>query len=176
MNRNPMFKSNRRSHQGNNPGRHGMALRGTMLVLGALLYAATGNDAIRQKGDALVTELAKCQQSLNADGYLSAYPASFYDRLREGKRVWAPFYTYHKILAGHLDMYALCVNEQALSTAERMAAWRPVRGNAVLSCPPVPNVVSRHERSSWQPSHCSPSRPAWRSRWHPAQVSATRAE
>src|SRR5438105_3401630 len=42
MNRNPMFKSNRRSHQGNNPGRHGMALRGTMLALGALLYAASG--------------------------------------------------------------------------------------------------------------------------------------
>src|SRR5437868_9757286 len=42
MNRNPMFKSNRRSHQGNNPGRHGMALRGTMLALGALLYAAWG--------------------------------------------------------------------------------------------------------------------------------------
>jgi len=96
---------------------------GHVLSACALLHAATGDDAIKQKGNVLVSELAKCQQKLNADGYLSAYPTSFYDRLREGKRVWAPFYTYHKILAGHLDMYTLCGNEQALATAEKMAAW-----------------------------------------------------
>lgn len=96
---------------------------GHVLSACALLHAATGDDAIKQKGNLLVAELAKCQQKLNADGYLSAYPTSFYDRLREGKRVWAPFYTYHKILAGHLDMYTLCGNEQALATAEKMAAW-----------------------------------------------------
>lgn len=96
---------------------------GHVLSAIALLYAATGDDAIKQKGDALVAELGKCQQKLNEGGYLSAYPTSFYDRLKEGKRVWAPFYTYHKIFAGHLDMYTHCGNEQALSTAEKMAAW-----------------------------------------------------
>ena len=97
---------------------------GHMLSACALQYSATGDEKIRQKGDALVTELAKCQSALNQDGYLSAYPTEFYDRLRERKtRVWAPFYTYHKILAGHLDMYTLCGNEQALATAEKMAAW-----------------------------------------------------
>ena len=96
---------------------------GHVLSAIALLHAATCDDAIKQKGDALVAELAKCQQKLNQDGYLSAYPTSFYDRLKEGKRVWAPFYTYHKILAGHLDMYTLCGNEQALATAEKMAGW-----------------------------------------------------
>ena len=96
---------------------------GHVLSACALLHAATGDDAIKQKGNMLVAELAKCQQKLNAEGYLSAYPPSFYDRLRDGKRVWAPFYTYHKILAGHLDMYSLCGNEQALATAEKMAVW-----------------------------------------------------
>lgn len=96
---------------------------GHVLSAIALLHAATGDDAIKQKGNVLVTELAKCQQKLNEGGYLSAYPTSFYDRLKEGKRVWAPFYTYHKILAGHLDMYTHCGNEQALSTAEKMAGW-----------------------------------------------------
>jgi uncharacterized protein len=96
---------------------------GHVLSAIALLHAATGDDAIKQKGDALVAELAKCQQKLNEGGYLSAYPTSFYDRLKESKRVWAPFYTYHKILAGHLDMYTHCGNEQALSTAEKMASW-----------------------------------------------------
>jgi len=96
---------------------------GHVLSACALLHAATGDDALKQKGNVLVAELAKCQQKLNQDGYLSAYPTSFYDRLKEGKRVWAPFYTYHKILAGHLDMYTLCGNEQALATAEKMAGW-----------------------------------------------------
>ena len=97
---------------------------GHILSACALHYSGSGDDKIKQKGDALVAELAKCQNALNADGYLSAYPTEFYDRLRERKtRVWAPFYTYHKILAGHLDMYTLCGNEQALSTAENMADW-----------------------------------------------------
>jgi DUF1680 family protein len=107
---------------------------GHILSACALHHSATGDDGIRKKGDALVAELAKCQKALNADGYLSAYPAEFYDRLREmKKRVWAPFYTYHKILAGHLDMYTHCGNEQALSTAEKMAEWvdkylKPING------------------------------------------------
>ena len=96
---------------------------GHVLSAIALLHVATGDDAIKQKGNVLVAELAKCQLKLNEAGYLSAYPTSFYDRLKEGKRVWAPFYTYHKILAGHLDMYTLCGNEQALGTAEKMAGW-----------------------------------------------------
>lgn len=85
-----------------------------------LLYASTGDDKIKDKGDELVAFLAKCQQS---DGYLGAYPAAFYDRLRNHQRVWAPFYTYHKIMAGHLDMYVHAGNEQALKTCEGMADW-----------------------------------------------------
>ena len=46
-----------------------------------------------------------------------------FDRLRDGVKVWAPFYTFHKIMAGHLDMYRLAGNEQALETAEKMARW-----------------------------------------------------
>jgi len=96
---------------------------GHMLSACALQYAGAGDDEMKAKGNALVAELARCQQALGASGYLSAYPTEFYDRLREGKKVWAPFYTYHKILAGHLDMYVLCGNEQALATAEKMAGW-----------------------------------------------------
>jgi hypothetical protein len=96
---------------------------GHILSACALQYTGAGDDEMKSKGDALVAELARCQQALGANGYLSAYPAEFYDRLREGKKVWAPFYTYHKILAGHLDMYVHCGNEQALATAEKMAGW-----------------------------------------------------
>ena len=86
----------------------------------ALMYASTGDEALRQKANELVAELAKCQQE---DGYLGAYPATFYDRLKKYQPVWAPFYTYHKIMAGLLDMYVYCGNTQALVMAGRMADW-----------------------------------------------------
>lgn len=86
----------------------------------AMMAASTGDEPLRQKADALVDELSKCQRS---DGYLGAYPATFYDRLRSNQRVWAPFYTYHKIMAGLLDMYVYCGNTQALGMCVRMADW-----------------------------------------------------
>ena len=89
----------------------------------ALNYSSNADEDLKSKANAMVAELAKCQKSLNADGYLGAYPTEFYDRLCDAKRVWAPFYTYHKILAGHLDMYLHCGNEQALAVAEGMAGW-----------------------------------------------------
>jgi uncharacterized protein len=86
----------------------------------ALLYGSTQDEPLRAKADDLVAKLAACQQP---NGYLSAFPAEFFDRLRNHKKVWAPFYTYHKIMAGLLDMYLHCGNKQALQTAEGMARW-----------------------------------------------------
>lgn len=88
----------------------------------ALMAAQTGDDAFKTRGATLVAELAKCQQALGG-GYLSAFPAELFDRLRAHTRVWAPFYTYHKILAGMLDTYTLSGNKQALDVARRMADW-----------------------------------------------------
>lgn len=87
----------------------------------ALLYTGTGDEDIRSKANDLVAGMALCQAK---DGYLGAYPAHpTYDRLRARQRVWAPFYTYHKILAGLLDMNQLAGNQQALTMAMRMADW-----------------------------------------------------
>lgn len=88
----------------------------------ALTYASTGDERLKQKANDLVTGLALCQKA-HGNGYLSAFPQEFFDRLRKGKKVWAPFYTLHKIMAGHLDMYVHCGNTQALETAEKMAGW-----------------------------------------------------
>ncbi|HZQ20069.1 MAG TPA: glycoside hydrolase family 127 protein [Terriglobales bacterium] len=89
----------------------------------ALMYASTGDDDLKKNGDIVVGELAKCQKSLNNGGYLSAFPIEFFDRLRNRERVWAPFYTIHKIMAGLLDMYLYTGNEQALDTVQKMAGW-----------------------------------------------------
>ncbi|GII27754.1 glycoside hydrolase family 127 protein [Planotetraspora mira] len=93
---------------------------GHLLTALAQSYANTGTAAHKTKGDYLVAELAKCQK---ANGYLSAFPESFFDRLESGQSVWAPYYTIHKIMAGLLDQYLLAGNAQALTVVQRMAAW-----------------------------------------------------
>ena len=89
----------------------------------ALLAASAGDTEMKARGDEMVAELARCQNKLASGGYLSAFPLEFFDRLDKSGRVWAPFYTYHKILAGVLDMYLHAGNKQALEVASGMAAW-----------------------------------------------------
>src|SRR3954469_22850682 len=48
---------------------------------------------------------------------------TWWERLEKGQRVWAPFYTLHKIMAGMFDMHRLAANSQALGVLERMAEW-----------------------------------------------------
>ncbi len=95
---------------------------GHFLSACGLMYSATGDREIKAKGDFIVAELAKCQQKLGG-GYLSAFPKEFFDRLNALKKVWAPFYTLHKIMAGMLDMYQHCGNRQALDVLRGMADW-----------------------------------------------------
>ena len=87
-----------------------------------LMYASTGDEDIKAKGDSMVADLAKCQEKLGG-GYLSAFPLEFWDRLDARQKVWAPFYTIHKIMAGMFDMYQHCGNQQALHVLEGMAGW-----------------------------------------------------
>jgi uncharacterized protein len=84
--------------------------------------AAMGDKQSRAKGNYMVAEMAKCQEKLGGK-YLSAFPTTWWDRLEKGERVWAPFYTIHKIAAGMFDMYRLAGNQQALQVLEGMAAW-----------------------------------------------------
>lgn len=88
----------------------------------ALLSASLGDESFKARGNQLVAELAKCQKALG-NGYLSAFPETFFDRLRAGTNVWAPFYTLHKIMVGLLDMHTYCDNAQALDVLKGMANW-----------------------------------------------------
>jgi DUF1680 family protein len=104
-------------------------LRGHCLGLSAcsLMYASTGNVELKQRADYMVAELAKCQQALPSKGYnagyLSAFPESFIDRAEQGKQVWAPWYTLHKIMAGLFDAYEHCGNKQALDVLVKNTDW-----------------------------------------------------
>jgi hypothetical protein len=88
----------------------------------ALMYASTGDKELKAKGDYIVAELAKVQQKWGG-GYLSAFPTEWFDRLNARKKVWAPFYTIHKIMAGMFDMYQLTGNQQARQVLEGMSSW-----------------------------------------------------
>jgi uncharacterized protein len=95
---------------------------GHYLSASALLYASTGDSDAKSRADYMVAELAKCQEQLGGK-YLSAFPTTWWDRLENGQRVWAPFYTIHKIMAGMFDMYRHAGSTQALRVLEGMAAW-----------------------------------------------------
>jgi DUF1680 family protein len=95
---------------------------GHFLSAVALASAASGNTVLKSRGDELVTGLDACQKQIGTR-YLSAYPTELFEHLAQGKPVWAPFYTYHKIMAGLLDMYLLTGNTDALRIAEGMGQW-----------------------------------------------------
>ena len=93
----------------------------------ALSYANTGHQAAADKGHYLVDQLTRCQARARRagfhDGYLSAFPESFFDRLEAGLPVWSPYYMIHKIMAGLIDQHELTGNAQALETAARLGDW-----------------------------------------------------
>ncbi len=96
---------------------------GHYLSAAAILYASTGNEAIKKKADDLVAGIAECQCKLNENGYVSAFPSELFDRLDRRERVWAPFYTLHKIMAGLLDVHVYAGNRQALDVVTQLAGW-----------------------------------------------------
>jgi len=63
-------------------------------------------------------------------GFISAYPPDQFIMLENGARygrdkakIWAPYYTLHKILAGLMDVYEVSGNEKALAIVEGMGDW-----------------------------------------------------
>jgi len=88
----------------------------------ALMYASTGDSDLKRRAASIVSGLAACQAKLTG-GYLSAFPTEYFDRLNNLQKVWAPFYTIHKVMAGLLDVHEYCHNAQALQVLEGMAQW-----------------------------------------------------
>jgi len=99
----------------------------------AMMFASTGDEALRKKVDYIVDELAACQKA-HGDGYLAAFPGGrkCFKELAEGNiraksfslnDIWAPWYTLHKELAGLIDAYRYCHNKKALAAATRLADW-----------------------------------------------------
>ena len=98
----------------------------------ALCYGATGNEEIKTKLDYMVSELGKCQDEMAKhphkfkEGFLSAYDESQFDLLEVYTvypKIWAPYYTLHKIMAGLRDCYLYADNSQALDILKKIGLW-----------------------------------------------------
>ena len=98
-------------------------ITGHLLSAYATLYAQTGSMAVKAKADSIVNGLADVQQAYSRGGYLSAFAEGLVDRNIQGKSVWAPFYTLHKIVQGLIDQYQMTGNEKALEMAKGMGDW-----------------------------------------------------
>ncbi len=93
----------------------------------ALMYASTGDERLKVRAEGIVAELAKVQQAMPSRGfhagYLSAFPEEFFDRVDAAQKVWAPYYTLHKIMAGLLDVYQFCGDREALDVLVKLSDW-----------------------------------------------------
>ena len=75
----------------------------------------------------MIEELHKCQLALG-NGYLSAFPERDFDVLeKKFGGVWAPYYTYNKIMQGLLDAYIYAGNKTALNMVAKMASYVNLR-------------------------------------------------
>ena len=88
----------------------------------AMIWASSGEPRARERGNQIVSALAACQRALGS-GYLGAFPEALFDRLRDNRPAWAPFYTLHKIMAGLVDMHTLAGSAEALDIVTGIARW-----------------------------------------------------
>ncbi len=95
---------------------------GHLLSAYGLMYAATGSEVFKLKGDSLVNGLAEVQKALG-NGYLSAFPEELINRNLRGTSVWAPWYTLHKLFSGLIDQYLYAGNAKALEMVTDMGNW-----------------------------------------------------
>lgn len=97
----------------------------------SLCFGATGNRAIRSKLNYMIEELNRVQMAFEAEpdchhGFLSAYSEKQFDLLERETpypKIWAPYYTMHKIFAGLLDSYRIAGIDLALIIADKLGEW-----------------------------------------------------
>ncbi|KAL5978156.1 hypothetical protein ACLOJK_029273 [Asimina triloba] len=105
----------------------------------AKMWASTRNQTVHDRMSAVVSALEKCQVKIGS-GYLSAFPAEFFDRFEAVKYVWAPYYTIHKIMVGLLDVYEYAGKTKALDIMTWMVEYFSERVKNVI----INHSIERH--------------------------------
>jgi len=95
----------------------------------ASLIEKNGDTLLQKRINYMVDVLWDCQQKLGGK-YLSAFPEKDFTTLEtQFGGVWAPYYTYHKIMQGLLDVYTLTGNKKAYAIVLNMADYVKQRMN-----------------------------------------------
>jgi DUF1680 family protein len=95
----------------------------------AIHYAATGNEACRERMEYVLSEMKRCQDA-NGDGYVGGVPSGrkIWDEIKKGNpqivfNYWVPWYNVHKTFAGLRDAWLYAGNEQAKAMFLKMCDW-----------------------------------------------------
>lgn len=83
-------------------------------------YAVTKDSKIGERIQYMGEELKESQLD---NGYLSAFPEEAYDKVEQGRRIWVPWYTMHKIIEGIVATYELTGFEIYKSIGEKLGDW-----------------------------------------------------
>lgn len=106
---------------------------GHYLTALSLMYAATGDPAVKSKLDYFVNELKRCQDQLG-NGYIGGVPGSteLWDNIRKGNiraggfdlnKKWVPLYNIHKTYAGLRDAFLIGGQPAAKEMLIKMTEW-----------------------------------------------------
>ncbi len=95
----------------------------------AIHYAATGNEACKQRMEYILSELKRCQEK-NGNGYVGGVPNGMHawNEIQKGNvgivwRYWVPWYNIHKTYAGLRDAYIYGGNKEALKMFLDLCDW-----------------------------------------------------
>jgi uncharacterized protein len=95
---------------------------GHWLSAAAIHYNMSGDIELKAKADVIIDELEECQKD-NGGQWVGPIPEKYLHWIANGKQVWAPQYTLHKVFMGLVDMYRYANNQKALEIADRFADW-----------------------------------------------------
>lgn len=86
------------------------------------IVATTGDPELRLRVEAVIDELARCQEK-NGRGWVGSTPEKYMEWLAQGMPTWATQYIHHKTLMGLIDAYLHTGSQKALEVAGRFADW-----------------------------------------------------
>jgi hypothetical protein len=104
---------------------------GHWMSAAATMYAATGDEEVKEKLDYVVDKLAEYQK-IDGTGYIGGVEKSGLVKALSGtlnvdsfdlNGYWVPWYSFHKIYQGLVDAYNLTGNEKALTVVCGFADW-----------------------------------------------------
>ncbi len=100
---------------------------GHYLSASSMIVEKYNDEQLGESINYLINQLFLCQNELG-NGYLSAFPEKEFETLEKHfGGVWAPYYTFHKIMQGLLDVYIRLDNEKAYLMLLDMADYVAMR-------------------------------------------------